>query len=220
MKPFAVILCGSGFRDGSEIRESVALLWALSSFNVEHSCFALDAPQHDVINSLTGEAMAEKRNQLIESARIARAAVAPLDRLDPEHFSGLFLPGGFGAAKNLSNFAFKGAQGTVVPRVKTAIETFFNARKPIGAICIAPAIVGLALVGKGLELSVGKLCDASRAIEAMGHRHIETLVNECHIDSKNQIVTTPAYMYDTAKLSELFEGIRKLAGAVIELSHY
>ena|SRR3989338_1341794 len=219
MKPFAVILCGSGFRDGSEIRESVALLWALSTFNVAHRCFALDAPQHDVINSLTGETMAERRNQLIESARIARAAVSPLERLDPDHFSGLLFPGGFGAAKNLSDFAFKGAQGTVVPRVKTAVEAFFCARKPIGAICIAPAIVGLALAGKGLELSVGKLCDASRAIEAMGHRHIETLVSQCHIDSKNRIVTTPAYMYDDANLSELFEGIRKLVGAVMELSH-
>lgn len=218
MKKFAIILCGSGYRDGSEIRESVACLWALSTFGVDHQCFAPDAPQSDVINCLTNETMLEVRNQLVESARIARGRVKPLNELRVSAFSGLLMPGGFGAAKNLCNFANNGAEGEVIPELQAIITEFWSAKKPIGAICIAPAIVGLALKGKGLELSVGRTGSASVEIEKMGHRHIETKANECHVDIKNLVVTTPAYMIDDAEISDLFEGVRQCVRSVIEMS--
>jgi enhancing lycopene biosynthesis protein 2 len=162
--------------------------------------------------------MNEKRNQLVESARIARADVKPLSQLRAQDFAGLIIPGGFGAAKNLCNFASQGAKGTVIKDLERVITDFHSSKKPIGAVCIAPAIVGLALKGEACELSVGKKCSTSDAIEAMGHRHVQTEISECHIDRQHRIVTTPAYMDDKASLSDLFQGVRKLVGAVIELS--
>ncbi len=217
VNPIAIVLCGSGYRDGSEIGESVAVLWALSVFKTPFLCFAPDAPQTDVVNCLTQGVMKESRNMLIESARIARGQIKRLETLDPKSFSGIILPGGFGAAKNLCTFAEEGAAGTVNAVLHRILNQFFDAGKPIGAICIAPVIIGLALRRHPLELSVGRESDASRAIEKMGHRHVETRVEECHIDAPHSIVTTPAYMYDNADLGELFEGVRRLVGAVIEL---
>lgn len=218
MKNYAVILCGSGFKDGSEIAESVAVLWALSLAKVTWQCFAPEAPQHHVVNCLTGTEMAESRNQLVEAARIARGHVKPLKELKASDFSGIILPGGFGAAKNLCDFAFKGVHGSVIPELQSALSDFREAQKPIGAVCIAPVLVALALKGHALELTLGRECDASRAIEALGHRHVVTRVTECHVDRKSRIVSTPAYMYDEARLDELFEGVRQLVSAVVELS--
>ena len=218
MKTFAVILCGSGFKDGSEIRESVAVLWALDSFHVKFQCFAPDAPQHEVVNCLTGESTTESRNQLVEAARIARGQVKPLNTLHAKDFAGLILPGGFGAAKNLCDFAYKEADGSVTPQLQSVLVDFHHSGKPIGAVCIAPAILALAFKGEKLELTVGQISETSEIIEKLGHTHVPTRVTECLVDVKNKIVTTPAYMDDKARLSDLFEGVRKLVGNVIELS--
>ncbi|MBI1861723.1 MAG: isoprenoid biosynthesis glyoxalase ElbB [Deltaproteobacteria bacterium] len=218
MKKIAVVLCGSGYKDGSEIRESVAVLWGLETLGAQWQCFAPDAPQCDVINCLTGATLPESRNQMVEAARIARGQVAPLASLKAADYDGIILPGGFGAAKNLCNFAFKGMGGEVIPSLKQTLQDFHRVHKPIGAVCIAPAILALAFKGQPLELSVGAECEASRAITGLGHKHIVTQVNECHVDLKNKVVTTPAYMYDNAKLDQLFEGVRRLVGAVVELT--
>lgn len=219
MKKIAVILCGSGYRDGSEIRESVGVLWALSQFPVSVQCFAPDGNQRDVINCLTNEPMVnEKRNMLVEAARIARGKVLPLNQLTVEasQYDGIILPGGFGAAKNLCDFAFQGSKGNVQPDLKKILESFHSNRKPIGAVCIAPAILALAFTGQGFELSVGEACEASREIETLGHKHVVTRPDECHFDSRNNVATTPAYMYDGAPLHEIFEGIRKLVAQVVQ----
>jgi enhancing lycopene biosynthesis protein 2 len=218
MKKIAVILCGSGFRDGSEIRESVAVLWALSRHQVEVQCFAPDAPQADVINCLTMKPMNETRNQLIESARIARGKVLALDKLDPAKFDALILPGGFGAAKNLCSYAADGAQGSVRPELKNVIIKMFEAKKPIGAVCIAPAIVGIALKGTPIELTLGATCEDSQEMESLGHKHFVKKTAECHIDKRNKIVTTPAYMNGDSPLHEVFAGIQKLVDEVIALA--
>jgi enhancing lycopene biosynthesis protein 2 len=217
MKKYAVILCGSGYRDGSEIRESVAVLWALSEAGAAAECFALDEPQADVVNCLTGQAVpGEKRNQLVEAARIARGKVRPLPDLAAKPYDGLVLPGGFGAAKNLCTFAAKGSGGTVQPDVQRVLAEFHAAGKPIGAVCIAPAIVALAFRGRGFELTVGARGDASGELEKLGHRHVEKKANEWHLDRHNGIVTTPAYMFDDASLRDVFSGVhglvRELAG--------
>lgn len=212
------MLCGSGFKDGSEIRESVGVLWALSRHDVSVSCFALDAPQYDVVNCLTGETVDEKRNQLVEAARIARGKIQKLEELNPDHFDAIILPGGFGAAKNLCDFALKGSSGTAHPLVQEKLQKFASASKPIGAVCIAPAVVALSFKNKGLELTVGNASEASSEIEKLGHRHVVTAANDCCVDKKYKVVTTPAYMYDEAPLCDIFEGIRKLVDEVVKLT--
>lgn len=214
----AVILCGSGFKDGSEIREAVGVLWALSQEGVDASCFALDEPQADVVNCLTMQAVAgETRNQLVEAARIARGKVQPLPRMNAFEYDFLVLPGGFGAAKNLCDFASKGSGGKAHPEVRKALESFRNAGKPIGAVCIAPAVLALAFSGKGLELTVGAKGEASGEIEKLGHKHVEKKANEWLCDRNNKIVTTPAYMYDSAPLHEIFAGIHGLVRELKQL---
>ena len=215
MKKIAVILCGSGYRDGSEIRESVATLWALSQENVEVQCFAPDAPQADVVNCLTGKTMEnESRNMLVEAARIARGKVRPLSQLKTKDFDGILMPGGFGAAKNLCTFAFQGSNGKVIADLQTILQEMLQARKPIGAICIAPAVVALALKGKGLTLTVGETCEASQEIEKLGHRHQVTKADGYCRDDAHKVFTTAAYMYDEAPLHEVFTGIQKVVHEV------
>ena len=214
-KRIAVVLCGSGFKDGSEIRESVGVLWALSQHPVDVQCYAPNAPQKDVINCLTGQPMNESRNQLVEAARIARGKVKALPELNPSEFDAIILPGGFGAAKNLCDFASKGIEGNVIPELKEKLEAFYAEKKPIGAVCIAPAIVALAFPQKNFNLTVGACGEVAQSIEKLGHKHSVTRTNECCIDESNKIYTTPAYMYDDANLSDIFEGIRKLVSEVV-----
>jgi enhancing lycopene biosynthesis protein 2 len=220
MKKIAVILCGSGFKDGSEIRESVGVLWALSQEkDVEVQCFAPDGDQADVVNCLTGQpAPGEKRNMLVESARIARGKVQPLTALNPSHFHGLIIPGGYGAAKNLCNFAHRGSQGVVCAELEAVLRPMFEARKPLGAVCIAPAILALAFQGKKLELTVGQPCEASQEIEKLGHQHVVTRAHQAHVDANHRVVTTPAYMLDDAPLHEIFSGIQSLVNEVVRLA--
>lgn len=215
----AVILCGSGYKDGSEIREAVGTLWALSQHPVEVQCYAPDAPQRDVVNCLTGaEVQSETRNMLVESARIARGKVLPLSRLDPAAHDAIILPGGFGAAKNLCTFAIEGSKGSVRPELKDALRKFHAAKKPIGAICIAPAIIAMTFPKGDFELTVGAKGEASAELEKLGHRHVERLADECHVDAVNRVVTTPAYMFDDAPLHAIFTGIQMLVSEVVRLA--
>lgn len=215
-KKVAVLLCGSGFKDGSEIRESVATLWSLSRHGAHYQCFAPDALQHHVVNSLTGEITTnDARNMLVEAARIARSKVLALSELQASDYDALLIPGGFGVAKNLCDFAFQGSAGHARLDVADIIQSFHKLGKPIGAICIAPALVALSLKGAGLELTVGETGEASQEIEKLGHKHIAKPVTECHIDRRHRIVTTPAYMYDSAPVHEVFQGIDQCVSAVL-----
>ncbi len=219
MKKVAVMLCGSGFRDGSEVRESVATLWALSQLPLEVQCFAPDSPQSDVVNCLTNQTVeGESRNMLVESARIARGKVKPLDSLVPAEFSAILLPGGYGVAKNLCTFAREGSHGTVLPALEKVLQEFHNARKPIGAICIAPAVIALAFRGAGFELTLGMSGEAAQEIERLGHRHVARRADESHVDRTHRIVSTPAYMIEEAPLHHVFTGIQKLVNEVSHLA--
>lgn len=218
MKKIAVVLCGSGYLDGSEIRESVATLWSLSQEHVKVQCFAPQDLQYHVVNCLTqAPEKNESRNMLVESARIARGQVLPLSSFQEKDYDAIIFPGGFGVAKNLCDFAFKGAQGTVRPDVAEVIQQMHRNQKPIGAICIAPALVGLALKGKSLKLTLGAEGEASQEIEKLGHTHVSCFTNDCITDEKNKLVTTPAYMYDDGVVHEIFRGIQKLTREVIRL---
>lgn len=218
-KKIAVVLCGSGYKDGSEIRESVSVLLALSQQGAVFHCFAPNENQLDVVNCLTGEAVeGEKRNMLVEAARIARGDVRPLTQLMARDFDGIVLPGGFGAAKNLCNFAFKGHAGEVRADLQKVLKDFKGANKPIGAVCIAPAIVALAFKGEGFILTLGEQGEAVQKLQKLGHTHKVCAAHSSVVDSKHKIVTTPAYMHDEATMADIFKGIESLVREVLALA--
>jgi enhancing lycopene biosynthesis protein 2 len=170
------------------------------------------------MNCLTGEESAgESRNQLIESARIARGKVQALSTLRPEEFDGLMIPGGYGVAKNLCTFAFKGSQGTVNSEIEKIVKKFYALKKPIGAICIAPALVGLVLKGQNIELTLGPSGEASQEIEKLGHKHIIKSAKEWHVDRAHKILSTPAYMIDDSPLADIFEGIAGMTKELVKM---
>jgi enhancing lycopene biosynthesis protein 2 len=214
----AVILSGSGYLDGSEIREAVAVLWALSRAGAEAEFFAPDAQQRDVVDHLTGEPVHERRDILVESARIARGKVRPLTELDPKQYDAIVMPGGYGAAKNLSTFASEGSGGDANRTMANILQQFYDQGKPIGAACIAPAVVALSFPGKGLQLTVGAPSGAAQEIEKLGHTHVVTRPNEIHLDRAHRVVTTPAYMYDDASLADVFDGIKQMVDEVLVLA--
>jgi enhancing lycopene biosynthesis protein 2 len=217
MAKIGVLLSGCGVFDGAEIHESVLTLLALDRAGAEIICMAPNVDQYHVINHLTQEMTDEKRNVLVESARIARGEIKDLKDVDATQLDGLILPGGFGAAKNLSDFAVKGPEATVHPEVARILGEMTAAGKPIGAICIAPATLTKALSDKKPEVTIGTDQDTGSAIEAMGGRHIQCTVDMIHMDEKNNIVTTPAYMLGP-RIKDVAEGIEKLVAKVVDLT--
>ncbi|MGV8862444.1 MAG: isoprenoid biosynthesis glyoxalase ElbB [Pseudomonas sp.] len=215
-KRVAVILSGCGVQDGAEIHESVLTLLRLDQRGVEVQCFAPDIAQHDVINHLTGEKMPESRNVLIESARIARGAIKDIREANAEDFDALIMPGGFGVAKNLSNFAFEGVHCSLQPELLTLAEAFAESGKPIGLICISPALAAK-IYGPGVTCTIGNDPDTAKAICKMGGNHTECAVDEIVEDTARKLVSTPAYM-TAQSISEAAAGINKLVDRVIELT--
>ena len=216
MAKIGVLLSGCGVNDGSEIHEAVITLLTLDRTGAETVCMAPDVDQFDVVNHLTGEATGEKRNVLVESARIARGNIKDISKVRAADIDGLIIPGGFGAAKNLSNFAVKGKDAVVNEEVSRLLKDMVSAEKPIGAICIAPATLTKALEGKNPEVTIGNDIGTAGAIEAMGGQHKECSVDMIHVDSNNKIVTTPAYMLGP-DIKDVAVGIEKLVNKVLEL---
>jgi enhancing lycopene biosynthesis protein 2 len=213
--PVAVILSGCGKNDGSEIHEATIALLKLADAGFDYQCFAPDDAQRDVVNHLSGETMNEQRNILIEAARIARGNIKPVDALHPDNFSAVVLPGGFGAAKNLSDFALKGAECSVRQDVLDAVRGFIDAGKPVGLICIAPALAPR-FFGKGVKCTIGNDPDTAAAIEAMGGQHVNCKATEAVLDPANLLVSTPAYML-AENISEVGLGIGCLVAELKKL---
>ena len=216
-KKVAVILSGSGVYDGAEIQESVITLLRLDQRGAQVQCFAPNIAQLHVINHLTGEEMPESRNVLVESARIARGNIKDLREADVNDFDALIVPGGFGAAKNLSNFALEGAGCTVQPEVLALAEAFAEAGKPVGLICISPALAAK-IYGPGVTCTIGNDADTAAAMNKMGATHEQCAVTEIIEDKARKLVTTPAYML-AQNISEAASGINKLVDRVLELTH-
>ncbi|AZV29683.1 MULTISPECIES: isoprenoid biosynthesis glyoxalase ElbB [Pseudomonas] len=216
-KKVAVILSGCGVYDGAEIHESVITLLRLDQRGAQVQCFAPNIAQLHVINHLTGEEMPESRNVLVESARIARGNVKDLREADVEDFDALIVPGGFGAAKNLSNFAIEGAGCTVQPQVLALAEAFAEAGKPVGLICISPALAAK-IYGPGVTCTIGNDADTAAAMNKMGATHEDCAVTDIIEDKARKLVTTPAYML-AQTISEAASGINKLVDRVLELTH-
>lgn len=216
-KKVAVILSGSGVYDGAEIHESVITLLRLDQRGAQVQCFAPNISQLHVINHLTGEEMHESRNVLVESARIARGNIKDIREADVEDFDALIVPGGFGAAKNLSNFAIEGAGCTVQPDVLDLAEAFAEAGKPVGLICISPALAAK-IYGPGVTCTIGNDADTATAMNKMGATHEDCAVTDIIEDKARKLVTTPAYML-AQNISEAASGINKLVDRVLELTH-
>ncbi|CAN7180761.1 enhancing lycopene biosynthesis protein 2 [Pseudomonas sp. BT76 TE3572] len=216
-KKIAVILSGCGVYDGAEIHESVITLLRLDQRGAQVQCFAPNIAQLHVINHLTGEEMPESRNVLVESARIARGNIKDIREADVEDFDALIVPGGFGAAKNLSNFAVEGAGCTVQPEVLALAEAFAEAGKPVGLICISPALAAK-IYGPGVTCTIGNDADTAAAMNKMGATHADCAVTDIVEDKARKLVSTPAYML-AQSISEAASGINKLVDRVLELTH-
>lgn len=214
MKKIAVVLSGNGVFDGAEIHESTLTLLAIARQGASYQCFAPNVDQAHVINHLTGEEMPETRNVLIESARIARGKIIPLSEYNAAEYDAIIFPGGFGAAKNLSTFAFDGANCTVNTDVEQAIKSTVEAAKPIGALCIAPVI--LAKILDGAQLTIGQDASTAAAISQMGGVHKNTGHGEIVVDEKYKIVTTPCYMLD-ATIVQIADGADNVVKKLLEI---
>jgi enhancing lycopene biosynthesis protein 2 len=216
----AVLLAGCGHLDGAEVREAVLTLLALDQHGASFQCIAPNADQHHVINHVTGQpAAGATRNILEEASRIARVGQClDLASARVEDFDALVMPGGYGVAKNHCSFAFKGPDAEVRPDVAAFLRGFFDARKPVGAICIAPALVALALHGRtSVDLTLGNDQGPAAAMEALGQHHKDTpSAREIVIDEAHKLVTTPAYMFDNARLSDVFVGIERCVAEVLK----
>ena len=210
----AVVLSGCGVYDGAEIHESVLTLLAINRRGARYQCFAPNVQQHHVVNHLTGEEQPESRNVLIESARIARGNIKDLAEYDAAAFDAIMFPGGFGAAKNLCTFAIEGPNASVDPSVERAVKATREAGKPIGALCISPAL--MVKVMGDVEVTIGSDKATAEAITAMGGRHTNTTHEEVVIDRTAKLATTPCYMLE-ATVSQIASGADNVVGAVMSM---
>lgn len=216
-KKIGVLLAGCGVYDGSEIHEAVLTMLYLDQAGAQIICMAPNMEQLHVIDHLSGSEASEKRNVLVESARIARGDIKDLKDVQAGDMDALIIPGGFGAAKNLSDFAINGPQAQVHPEVQRIITEVMNADKPIGALCIAPATLTKALADKQPEVTIGNDQGTADAIEQMGGKHISCAVDQIHTDKGKKIVTTPAYMLGP-NIKDVAKGIKKLVEQVLSMA--
>lgn len=216
MKRIAVVLSGCGFQDGTEITEAVSSLIALSELNVDYEVFAPNT-ELSAKNHLNGESLGQ-RNVMAESARISRGDCKDISELKADNFDGILFPGGFGAALNLSNWAQKGSGCEVNSEVQTLIESFHSDSKPIGALCIAPAVIAKVLGKYSVALTIGNDSETAAEIEKTGASHIECAVTDFVTDRENKVVTSPAYMYGEAKPFEVYTGVRKAIHEFVEMA--
>jgi enhancing lycopene biosynthesis protein 2 len=241
-KKIGVVLSGCGVYDGAEIHESVITLLALDRLGAEAVicapnrdqlhvvnhltgevdeaeivCMAPNVEQRKVVNHLTGEEMPEKRNVLVESARIARGEIRDVAEVSADELDGLMLPGGFGAAKNLCTFAVAGPDCEVDAGVADLVRAVHAQGKPVAAVCIAPALIAKVLGDTGPELTIGTDADTAAALSSMGAAHVDCPVREFVVDRDRKLISSPAYML-AGNISEAAEGIEKTVSALVEMA--
>lgn len=227
MKKVGVILSGCGVYDGSEIHESVFTLLAIDELGAQAVCFAPDANQHHVVNHLNGEEMPEQRNMLVEAARIARGDIRSFAEFDADDLDALVIPGGFGAAKNLTQWAFFGPDGEIRSDVEKAIRSMVLAHKPVCGLCMGPTVIAKALEGTEVHatLTVGttqqkspyEIGAISQGMEKTGAVAVMKSVHEISVDETNKIVSAPCYMME-ARISEVRNNIFQAVEATLQLA--
>lgn len=218
MPKVGVVLSGCGVYDGAEIHESVITMLALDRAGAEMVLMAPNIEQLHVVNHLNGEEMEERRNVLVEAARIARGNIQDMVEVSAETLDALIFPGGFGVAKNLCDYAMTGSNCTVNPDVYRLATEVHRAGKPIGVMCIAPAMLAkiMGTEQETVSLTIGYDKKTAADIEAMGAQHVTCPVTEMVVDEKHKIVSTPAYM-EAQSIKEAAEGIEKLVAEVLRL---
>jgi enhancing lycopene biosynthesis protein 2 len=214
-KRIAVILSGCGFKDGAEITEAVSVLVGLSELGAEYKVFAPNV-DFTATNHMNGDSQ-ETRNTLTESARVARGDIEDLEKLQSQDFDGIVFPGGYGAALHLCDFAQKGPNCSVHPKVEKTIRDFFEESKPIGAICIAPVLIARVLGDKGVNLTIGNDPDTAAALEKMGAQHVNCEVQDYVTDRECKVISTPAYMYE-AQPHQVFQGVSSALKELFEMA--
>ncbi|MCB0477927.1 MAG: isoprenoid biosynthesis glyoxalase ElbB [Crocinitomicaceae bacterium] len=202
-----VLLSGCGVFDGAEIQEAVLAMLAIKEEGAEYICISIDRDQHHVIDHSKGEEMPEKRNMLVEAARIARGDIKNINDITPAEIDGLVIPGGFGSAKNFTKWAFEGPQGDILPEVKLLLVNMVNVGKPIAALCVSPVVVAKAFEGSEVhpKMTIGTAADKSeydingfaQGLEATGAISEMKNIHEIAYDEQNKIITAPCYMMDT-----------------------
>jgi enhancing lycopene biosynthesis protein 2 len=214
MKKIAVVLAGNGVYDGSEIHETTLTLLAIARNEAHYQCFAPNIDQAHVVNHLTGEEMPEKRNVLVESARIARGNIKPLSEYKAKDFDAIIFPGGFGAAKNLCTFAFDGVDCKVNSEVEKAVRATIAEEKPVGALCISPVFIAKIL--GDVKVTIGQDEATIEAIENLGGTHEKTTHGQIVVDEKYKVITTPCYMLN-ATIDQIADGAENVVKKILEM---
>jgi enhancing lycopene biosynthesis protein 2 len=221
-KRFAIFLTGCGHLDGTEIREAVATFYALDKHGADFTCYATYG-DIDVVNHFLNKPEKEQRVMLHESARLARGNILGTFNYSCEYFDGVIFPGGYGVVKNLTSFEEVGHKSGVDMDISGAIHEAFYLKKPMGFICISPILPALALKRYApLTLTFGDSTkggskEVADEIKKLGHNIVDCPVTECVVDEKNKIVSTPAYMYEKASITDIFTGVEKLVLEMMKL---
>jgi len=218
MPKVGLVLSGCGVYDGAEIHESVITMLALDRAGAEKVLMAPDIDQLHVVNHLDGKEMEGGRNVLVESARIARGEIKSISEVNENELDALIFPGGFGVAKNLSDYAMSGAGCTVNPEIARLTKAVHKAGKPIGVMCIAPTMLAKILDKNNISanLTIGSDENTATDINKMGSQHVTCPVDEIVVDKKFKIVSTPAYM-EAKNMAEAAEGIEKLVSEILKM---
>ena len=218
MKKIGVLLSGCGVNDGAEIHESVITMLALDRAGVESVMMAPNIDQMHVVNHYTGQEMDEFRNVLVESSRIARGNIKDMAEVTGNDIDALIIPGGFGVVKNLCDYAMAGSECSINPDVFRLVSEVHLLQKPIGAICIAPAMMAKILgeQDESAEMTIGSDESTANDIKTMGSTHVTCPVTEMVVDKEKKIITTPAYM-EAQSIKEAAEGIEKLVVEILSM---
>jgi enhancing lycopene biosynthesis protein 2 len=219
-----VLLSGCGVYDGAEIQEAVLTLLEIERIGAEAVCIGINDAQHHVVNHLTGEVQQQQRNMLEEAARIAQGNIVDIAQVVPADIDALVIPGGFGSAKNLSNWAFNGPEGTLRPDVKLLLVNLYNVGKPIVALCVSPILLALALPNSSLQLTLGHTADPSPyqiqdfndGISTLGATPKNIKLGDVLVDTENRLITAPCYMMD-ATILQIQQNIQNALKALIQL---
>jgi len=215
MKKIAVILSGCGHLDGTEINEAVFTILAINKLNAQATMFAPNIERYDVVNHLDNTVTNQKRNIFIESARIAKGDINTLDKANVKDFDALVIPGGFGVVKNFSNIASSNNNFQVTSPLKELITTFFHHKKPIGAICIAPALIACALQNiTTITITLGK---KNELLDKINSNQVICDASNIVLDKENKIISTPAFMTNES-LYKIYLGIEKLITKLLEIA--
>jgi enhancing lycopene biosynthesis protein 2 len=221
-----VLLSGCGVYDGAEIHEATLTLLSIAEIGAEAVCISVDRDQHHVVNHTNGEEMKETRNMLVEAARIARGNISNINDVNPADIDGLIIPGGFGSAKNFTNWAFEGPDGEILPEVKLLIVNMLNVGKPVAALCVSPVVMAKALEGSNIQanMTIGSdqegspydIQGFSGGLESLGATTEMKTVREILVDSTNKIITAPCYMMD-ANILDVRKNVRSAVEALRDL---